>query len=223
MHQRFLGGRDDRWTHLHPAEGGCGRVDRVAEQIGVESWPSGHLVRHPGWRCIAHDAGRPWCSEARSLYVPRRVPTLRSMLGLSLRPSSRPGSRARRATRDSRQLGSAVVLPRRWSRTHRRERCAGLRGMRTFGRGWACLRADRVQRPLTSTDIVRDLVRVVDVVVPNHRDRACSRVFSNTSRVRRKYAASADSGLLGGQQQTRTTRPGHSGHASADRETPVTR
>ena len=36
-----------------------------------------------------------------------------------------------------------------------------------------------------------------------------SRVFCNTSRARRKYAASADSGPFGGQQQMRTTRSGH--------------
>ena len=50
-----------------------------------------------------------------------------------------------------------------------------------------------------------------------------SRVFSNTSRVRRRYAASADSVLLGGRQGTRTARSEHSRHASADPKTPATR
>ena len=50
-----------------------------------------------------------------------------------------------------------------------------------------------------------------------------SRVFSNTPRVRRKYAASADPGLLGGQQLTGKTWSGHYRRDCPGRETPATR
>jgi hypothetical protein len=50
-----------------------------------------------------------------------------------------------------------------------------------------------------------------------------SRVSSNISRVRRKYAASADSGLLGGQQQTRMTWSEHYRRYCPAREAPARR